>query len=113
MDSKPNAIGSLFESAGNYLETRIDLLKLKAVSKSSEIVSSIVSGVVVFILIIFAFVILNIGLCIWLGAVLGETWYGFFTVGGFYLLLAVLLIIFKGKWIKAPVTDLLIKKMLN
>ena len=113
MENQPNAIGSLFESAGNYLETRVSLLKLKAIDKSSDIVSSIVSMLVILIILTFGFIILNIGLSVWLGAVMGKMWYGFFAVGGFYLMLAIILIIFKGKWLKTPVNDLVIKKMLN
>ncbi len=113
MESKPNAIGSLFESGNDYLETRIDLLKLKAVDKSSDIISSLVSGVVILVIIIFAVFILNIGLSIWLGNVMGEIWYGFFAVGGFYAVSATLLFIFKSKWLKAPLMDIFIKKMLN
>lgn len=113
MENQPNAIGSLFENAGNYLETRVDLFKLKAIDKSSDIVSSIVSKVVICLITVFGFFIVNIGLSFWLGTLLGQTWYGFFSVGGFYLLLAALLFIFKGRWIKDPVNDLIVKKMLN
>ena len=62
MENQPNAIGSLFENAGNYLETRVDLFKLKAIDKSSDIVSSIVSKVVICLITVFGFFIVNIGL---------------------------------------------------
>jgi len=113
MENKPNAIGTLFESAGDYLETRIELLKLKTVDKSSEVISSLVSVLVILVIIIFGIFILNIGLAFWLGYLLGETWYGFFAVGGFYALLAILLIVFKKQWLKDPLNDVIVKKMLN
>ena len=113
MENKPNVIGSLFESAGDYLETRIDLLKLKTVDKSSDVISSLVSNFAILLIITFAIFILNIGLSFWLGSLLGETWYGFFAVGGFYAVLAIVLIIFKKKWLKGPLTDVIVKKMLN
>lgn len=113
MEDQPNAIGSLFETAGDYLETRVDLLKLKTVDKSSDVISSVVSSIVIMLIISFGMFILNIGISIWLGTVLGEIWYGFFIVGGFYVLLAVILFIFRDKWLKGPVNDLIVKKMLN
>lgn len=113
MEDQPNAIGSLFETAGDYLETRVDLLKLKTVDKSSDVISSVVSNIVIMLIISFGVFILNIGISIWLGTVLGEIWYGFFIVGGFYVLLAVILFIFRNKWLKGPVNDLIVKKMLN
>lgn len=113
MDNQPGAIGSFIDSAGAYLETRVELLKLQAVSKSSGIVSSIVSTIIVAIFIIFGLSILNIGLSIWIGTLIGEVWLGFMIVGGFYVLLAILFVAFKNKLVKRPVTDLLIKKILN
>jgi phosphoglycerol transferase MdoB-like AlkP superfamily enzyme len=113
MEKQPNALGSLFESAGDYLETRVDLLKLKTVDKSSDVISSVVSSMLIALIITFGIFILNIGISIWLGSVLGEIWYGFFIVAGFYLLLAVLLYIFKDKWLKGPINDFIVKKILN
>jgi uncharacterized membrane protein YidH (DUF202 family) len=113
MENRPTAIGSLFESAGSYLETRIDLLKLKTVDKSSEVVSSLVSSLIILLIIAFGIFILNIGLSIWLGHVMGQMWYGFFAVGGFYTALAIVLTIFKSKWLKGPLNDIIVKKLIN
>ena len=113
MDNKPNAIGSFIESAGAYVETRVELLKLQAVSKSSGIISSLVSSIVIAVLIVFGLSILNIGLSIWIGTLVGEVWLGFMIVGGFYVLLAVLFMAFKDKFVKQPITNLLIKKILS
>lgn len=113
MKNQPNTIGSLIESAGDYVETKVELFKLKAVDKSSDIVSSIASWLVIALFIVFGFIIINIGLCIWLGELMDHAWYGFFVVGGFYLLLATLILSFKSKWIKQPVSNLIIKKILN
>ncbi len=113
MENKPSAFGSLFQTAGDYLETRVELLKLQAVNKSSDVVSSLVSIIIIAIIALLGFIILNIGLALWLSFLLGEAWYGFFVVGGFYLLLSLIMISAKGKWIKTPVNDLLIKKILN
>lgn len=113
MDNQPNAIGSFIESAGAYIETRVELLKLQAVSKSSSVVSSLVSTIIIAVLIVFGLSILNIGLSFYIGTLLGATWLGFIVVGGFYILLAILFIALKDRLIKRPVTDLLINKFLN
>ena len=113
MDNQPTAIGSFIESAGAYLETRVELLKLQAVSKTSGVVSSLVSTIIFAVLIVFGVFILNIGLSIWIGTLLGELWLGFIIVGVFYIILAILFVSFKDKLVKRPLTDLLIKKLLN
>lgn len=113
MENQPNTFGTLFETARVYLETRLDLFKLQAIDKSSDAVSSIVSRLATLILILFAVSLLNIGLAIWAGELLGKTYLGFFAVGGFYILLGVLIHLFKDAWIKGPVSSMIIKKMLN
>ena len=113
MKNPPGVIESLIENITGYIDTKVELMKLKAISKSSEVVSSIVSVLVISVFLLFAISILNIGLSIWIGTLLGEVAYGFFAVGGFYLLVAVLLIIFKSKWLKAPVANIIIKSVLK
>jgi len=113
MEKQPNTFGSLFENAGDYLETRLDLLKLQAISKSSDAVSSIVSRLTIFLILCFAIFILNIGLSFWIGELLGRPYLGFFAVAGFYALLALLIHLFRNSWLKDPVSSMIIKKMLN
>ena len=112
-EHQTTTVGSLLQTAGDYVETRIDLFKLKTADKSAEIIASVTVLIVVTIIALFGFIILNIGLCIWLGELTGKIFYGFFIVGGFYLLVALLIFWFKNKWIKEPVGDLIIKKIFN
>jgi len=113
MENQPHSIGSLFQHAGDYLETRLDLLKLKAISKSSDAASSVVSGLTVLLIGSFAIILLNIGLALWIGELLGRAYLGFFVVAGFYALVALILHIFRNSWVKRPVSSMIIKKMLN
>ncbi|MEP7108512.1 MAG: phage holin family protein [Ferruginibacter sp.] len=113
MEDQPNSLGSLFENAGDYLETRMDLLKLQVINKSSDATSSIVSGLTILFILKVAIFILSIGLAIWVGELLGKLYLGFFAVGGFYILVGVIIYIFRNSWLKEPLNNLLIKKMLN
>ncbi len=112
-DSKTSSIESLFKKTGDYVETRIDLMKLQAVNKTSEVTSSLVSNIVIAILGIMMLIFLNIGIAFYLGEVLGKVHYGFFIVSGFYLLLAVLLYVFRKDWLQGPVQDKMIRKLLR
>ena len=113
MENQPNSFATLFENAGNYIETRIDLLKLQAVDKSSDVTSSLIAGIITLLVVSFAVFIFNIGLALWIGDLLGKTYLGFFVVAGFYVLVAILLHFFRNALIKDPVTTILIKKMLK
>jgi hypothetical protein len=112
-ENQTGTIGSLFETAGDYVETRIDLFKLKIADKSTEIIASLTGVIIIALITMVGFVILNIGLCLWLGDLTGKVYYGFFIVGGFYLLVAVLVFWLKEKWIKEPISDMIIKKLFN
>lgn len=113
MENQPITFGSLFEKAGDYLETRLDLLKLQAINKSSDVTSSIVSRIAILLIISFAIFILNIGLALWIGEWLGKVYLGFFVLAGFYGLIAIIMHLFRRTWLKEPVSTMIIKKMLN
>lgn len=113
MENQPNTFGSVIENAGDYLETRLDLLKLQAISKSSDVTSSVVSRMIILLMVSFAVFILNMGLALWVGELLGKVYLGFFVVAGFYMLVGLLLHLFRRTWLKEPVSSLIIKKMLN
>ena len=108
-----NSLEALFEKTSEYVETRIQLAKLQAVNKLTDVASSIISRVVIALIIILMVVILNTGIAIWLGDILGKMYYGFFCVAGFYLLLIIILSATRSTWIKKPISDRLVKKMLN
>jgi len=106
-------IESLFEKTGDYLETRIELYKLKAVDTSSDLVASLVSKVIVlFIFSIFAIVV-NFGIALFLGDLLGKSYYGFFIVAAFYLIIGLIFYSMRRKWFKDPIADGIIKKLLK
>jgi len=113
MENKIDFIEPLFESAKDYGTTSYELIKLKAVDKTADVVSTFISrGAVVFVLSMFM-IIANFGLALWIGDLLGKTYFGFFCVAGFYLLAGALLYFFMHKKIKKHVSDSIILQMLN
>ena len=108
-----NAVHSLFERAGDYLETRVELYKLQAVKKSSQLISSLVSRLIVLLIGVLFITMLSIAVALWIGSSLGSLCYGFFAVAGFYLLAGVIVFIFRASLLRGPVINSLIKKMMN
>jgi hypothetical protein len=113
MEEKPNLLGSLLDVATDYGETSIELVKLKVLDKTTDVVSSLVplSIVIVFFLSFLLFV--NLGIAFWLGEILGKTFYGFLVVAGFYIIAAILIRIFLYKWIKRLVGDYMVTRLLK
>jgi len=112
-DNKTSSVESLLESFRNYLETRIDLLKLKAIDKSSGLISSIAAIVCVLLIAFIFIVLLNIGIALLLGDLLGKAYYGFFIVAAFYALIGIILYSSRDKWIKTPIINGLVKSLLD
>ena len=113
MNDIPTPIENLFEKAEEYGKTTLELIKLKAIDKSAEVLSSLVASLVIFMVIILLVVLSSLGLSLWIGEALGKTYYGFFAVSGFYAVIALLLYLFKSKWIKYPISDSIISQMMK
>jgi hypothetical protein len=113
MEDNTNMLESLLEKANDYGKTSYELLKLKAVDKTSEVVSSFVPHSVVFVLIASFILFLNLGLALWLGDILGKLFYGFFAVAAFYIITGITVHFFMHNWLKRLVSNYFIKHMLK
>lgn len=113
MTDNTTPIATLFDRAEDYGKTALNLLKLNAIDKSTDIVSSLISRIIVFMTVVLSLLIISIGGALWLGKLLGDSFYGFFIVGGLYAILAILLQVFRNQWIKYPVSNSIIKQMLK
>ncbi len=113
MEDNEKLIESLLERAGDYGKATLELVKLKAIDKASETVSSLVPFTIVAIIIFVFLLFLNLGLAFWLGEILGKTFLGFLVVAGFYCIVGVVVHFFMHKWIKEHVSDFIIKNMLK
>ena len=113
MEDKIKHFDLLVNKAENYGKTSIELIKLQAVDKVANGTSSFIAWTAVVIAVVLGFIILNFGLALWLGAVMEKVYLGFFAVAGFYILLAIILFIFKDKWIKKPLNNSMINEMLK
>ncbi len=113
MNTDATPIEALFEKAEDYGKTTIELLKLKAVDRSADFVSTIAAHIVTFIVVALFTFIVSIGAALWLGELLGKNYYGFFAVAGFYALVAIIIYLFRHEWIKTPVSDSIVCHLLK
>lgn len=103
----------LLDKVQDYGMDSIELIKLKAVRKVTDVLSSLISKVVVVCSVALSIFILNIGVALWVGALLGKAYYGFFVVAGVYALLSILFSVYRHKVIKHPISNALITKILK
>jgi hypothetical protein len=113
MEDNAKLIESLLEKAAEYGKSSYELVKLKALDKTSDAVSSFIPHSVVFVIIAVFILFLNLGLAFWLGEILGKTFFGFFAVAAFYGVTGIVLHFFMRKWLKKVVSNYFIKQMLK
>ncbi len=113
MEDKKNFIEPLLERVEEYGKTSFELFKLKALDKTVGVASTLVSHSVVGLVLSMFFIILSIGIALWLGELLGKSYYGFFCVAGFYGIVGSVLYFFMFNWIKKHISNSMISQILN
>jgi hypothetical protein len=113
MEDHAKLIESLLERAAEYGKTSIELVKLKAADKTSDVASSLLTHSVFLVIIAVFMLFLNIGLALWLSDILGKTWSGFVAVAGFYCIAGLVVHFFMRKWLKERFRNSIIKQVLK
>ena len=108
-----DSIKSLIDQIKEYLETKIELTRLKTIDKAADVLSSVIVMVSIVFLGSLFIIFISIAMALILGNWLGAAHYGFLIIGGFYALLLLLIYWRREKWIKVPIANGLISKMLK
>jgi len=112
-DENEKLIESLLERVTDYGKTTYELVKLKALDKTTDAVSSFIPHSFVIFLITIFMLFANLGLALWLGEIIGKIFYGFLVVAAFYGIMGMIIHFFMHKWIKKLVSNYIIKHLLK
>jgi hypothetical protein len=113
LDEQENVLSSLLDSVEDYTRTNLELIKLKGLEKTSDIIASAISRLTAIIAYLTFFLMASIGVAFWLGDVLGRIWYGFFVVAAFYGLLGLIAYFIMHKGLKKAFADMIIHNTLK
>jgi len=113
MENKPTSLEELFEKLRDYADTRIDLFKLKSIQKVSGFMSAVIVSVILIIILSTVILCITIGAALLIGALIGKTYLGFFIVAALYLIIGLVLYSKRGKIIKTPVSNKLIRELMD
>jgi len=113
MEDSKKLLESLVDRVTDYGKTSYELVKLQAVDKSSDVVSSVIPHTVVLILVASFMIFFNLGIAFWLGEIIGKLFYGFFIVAGFYVLVGLVVHLFMHKYLKEIIRNYVIKQLLK
>lgn len=113
MEDNADLIKTLLEKAEEYGKSEYELIKLQALDKAADIISSYIPHLIVLVLMFSFLLFLSLGLAFWLGEVLDNTFYGFFVIAGFYGIVAVIIHFFLHTWLKKIVGNNFIRQMVK
>jgi hypothetical protein len=113
MNKNVTLIEPLLVNASAFLKTNLELLKLKAVDKLSELVSTVLPMTFIIVVLITALFFLNIGLALWLGDLINSMYGGFLLVGLFYSIVAIVFRLIFYRYTKRTIRQQMIKSLLN
>lgn len=103
----------LTDSVKEYVNTRVESVKLSVAEKSSALVANLVAGMLVAAVFLFFLIFAGIALALVLGEWTGKMWAGFLIVAGIYLLFGIIVWIAREKIIRLPVMNALIKQFFS
>lgn len=112
MKASENLFTPLFEKTEQYCRTSFELIKLKSLNKSSDVLSTLISKTCLIIFFLMFLMTLSIAFALWASEFLGKIYYGFFVIALFYALAAILIFLIHPV-IKSRLKNAIIKQMFN
>ncbi len=113
MEENTNPIESLIEKATEYGKTSLELAKLNAIDKTCDVISTLLSHLLVLVIASSFLFFLSMGLALWLGEMLEKIYLGFFLVAAFYGVTGIIIHYFFHESIKKCVGNNLVKQILK
>jgi uncharacterized membrane protein YqjE len=113
MKTKINFAMPLVESVKQYIKTRCELAKLKAADKAADLITQLAFCLFLAVILLFFALTFNIAIALWLGELLGKNYYGFLVMATLYVVIAIVVYIFRNKLIKEPLKNFIIPQLLN
>jgi hypothetical protein len=111
MNETFDKVEGLTEHVKDYVNTKIELTKLRIAEKSSLVVGNVIAVVIVVVLFLFVIVFGSIAGAWALSEMIGKPYAGFLIVAGFYFLLGIIVWVARGRLIRFPVMNALIKML--
>lgn len=101
----------LLEKIKEYIDTRIKLSKLILIEKGSSVFADLITTLIVALFLIVAFLFISIALGFYISELIGNSYAGFFIVGLFYFLIALIVFLMKDKYIEKSIVNGIIRKI--
>ncbi len=113
MENITDQVGALVDETKKFAQTSVELYKLKAIDKSADIISTLAARLAVILFAILFILMVNIGISLWVGEMMGKNYLGFLIVSGFYAIGGIVFYAMRNRWIKSSVRNSIIEQALS
>jgi hypothetical protein len=113
METQESRIDTMFSHAEAYGKSTYELLRLKGIERMAVVTSSMLTQVIILALVSMFIIALSIGVALYLGELLEQTYYGFFIVAAFYLLVGLIVGYGLRERIRRAVSNSIIRRTLQ
>jgi hypothetical protein len=111
MENIFSQLQQLTEEVKEYVNVRISLVKLNVAETTSNIIANATAAIIAALIFLFFLFFASTGLALFLSAVIGNSYAGFLIVAGIYLVLGVVIWYTRGKLIRIPILNAIIRQM--
>lgn len=112
-DNFSNYFNQTGKVAKEYLETRLDLIKLQAAGKLSKALGLFFSLILAFLLFFFVIVFLGMVLGFWIGEMTNSFTLGFSCSAALFIVLLGILLLFRKPLIQIPLSNMLVRELMS
>jgi hypothetical protein len=108
-----NNITSILNDVVEYINLQKDLVKLQIIEKSTNILSNVITYIILAVVGIFALMCLTIGGAMAINELFNNSYVGFLIVAGIYILLGIILYVSRKALITDKIADTLTNILIN
>ena len=101
------------EHVKDYVNTRIDQVKLSMAEKVSKVMAALIAGMFVVVLFFLFVVFGSIAAAYAIGLWLGKMWLGFLIIAVFYLLVGIITWLAKERLLRIPIMNAIIRQLFH
>jgi hypothetical protein len=102
-------INDIRKDVQDYVEVKLDLIRLHTAENLSRIFSNVATIAVISYLLFFIIIFLSFAAGFFIGTRLHSNELGFLCIGGFYLLLLAIFLLFRKQIVEQPVIKAMVR----
>ncbi len=111
-ETKEKLLDPVLERAEEYTKTTFELIKLRFIAKTSDVLSLVIFHFILVVIVSFFVFVASIALALWIGELLGKNYWGFLLVGLFYGIVAGILFM-KSSSLKTFIYDSVVDNIMD